>query len=167
MLSDLPISPLRPKNVGGGQPDPDLAAGRTLFAAANCQTCHGGPNWTRSRVDFTPPPLSETITGGQLVRFLNNVGTFDSSAFNEVRGAGTTIVTANGALGFNAPSLLGVFAGGPYFHSGSAPTLDDVLANVAHRSAGTGGVDTLSNVADRARIVKFLKSIDAKTPTFP
>jgi YVTN family beta-propeller protein len=162
-----PISPLRAKNVGGGQVDPEIALGRVLFASANCQLCHGGENWTRSRVDFAPPPTSETITGGQLVRFLTNVGTFDAAAFNEVRGVGTTIVQANGALGFNTPSLLSVFAGGPYFHSGSAPTLDDVLNNVTHRSAGTGGVDTLSSAADRAKLVKFLKSIDAKTPTFP
>jgi hypothetical protein len=162
-----PISPLRPRNVGGGQVDPEIAQGRALFAAANCLQCHGGPNWTRSRVDFTPPPVSETITGGQLVRFLTQVGTFDSAAFNEVRPVGTTIVTANGGLGFNTPSLLSVVAGAPYLHSGSAPTLDDVLNNVTHRAAGTGGVDTLSSAADRAKLVKFLKSIDAKTPTFP
>lgn len=162
-----PVSPLRPKNAFGGQADPEIGQGRALFAAANCQACHGGPNWTRSRIDFMPPPLGETIVDGQLVKFLVNVGTFDPTAFNEVRGVGTTIVPANGALGFNVPSLLSVFAGAPYFHSGSAPTLDDALANVTHRSSGTGGVDTLTSAADRARVVKFLKSIDAKTPTFP
>jgi YVTN family beta-propeller protein len=162
-----PISPLRARNVGGGQIDPDIVPGRALFAAANCQMCHGGPNWTRSRVDFMPPPLGETITNGQLVRFLTNVGTFDPGAFNEVRGVGTTIVTANGSLGFNIPPLVSVFAGAPYFHNGSAPTLDDVLSNVTHRSAGTGGVDVLASAADRARLIKFLKSIDARTPTFP
>jgi cytochrome c peroxidase len=109
----------------------------------------------------------ETITGGQLVRFLSTVATFDPTAFNEVRGVGTTIVTANGALGFNTPSLLSVFAGAPYFHSGSAPSLDAVLENVTHRSAGTGGHDPLTSPTDRAKLVKFLESIDAKTPTFP
>jgi len=162
-----PISPLRATNVGGGAPDPEIAQGRVLFTAANCQLCHGGPNWTRSRVDFIPPPVSETITGGQLVRFLKNVGTFDPAAFNEVRGVGTAIVTANGALGFNIPSLVAVFASAPYFHSGGAPTLNDVLGNVSHRAAGTGGVDTLSSAADRAKVVKFLRSIDATTPKFP
>jgi hypothetical protein len=34
---------------------------------------------------------------------------------------------------------------------------------VTHRSAGTGGVDTLSNAADRDKVVQFLLSIDAKT----
>jgi cytochrome c peroxidase len=146
-----------------------VSTGRALFASANCQQCHGGQNWTRSRVDYTPPPLSppEVITGGQLVRFLSPVGTFDPAAFNEVRGVGTTIVAANGALGFNIPSLLSVGAGAPYLHSGSAPTLDDVVNNVTHRSAGTGGVDTLSNLADRQALVRFLESIDETTPTFP
>src|SRR5262249_13487524 len=135
--------------------------------AANCQSCHGGPGWTRSRVDFTPPPTSETITGGQLARVLVNVGTFSGTAFNAVRGVGTTIVPANGTAGINIPSLVSVFAGGPYFHSGAAPRLDDVLDNVTHRSAGTSGVDTLASAADRAKLVKFLRSIDAKTLTFP
>ena len=152
-----PISPIHGK----------AARGRELFAQANCQSCHGGPNWTRSRVDFTPPPTAETITGGQLVRFLTNVNTFDAIAFNEVRPAATNIVVANGGLGFNVPSLLSVFAGAPYLHSGAAQTLDEVLDNVAHRSAGTGGIDTLSNGGDRKALVRFLESIDEGTPTFP
>jgi hypothetical protein len=65
------------------------------------------------------------------------------------------------------PSLLSVFAGAPYMHSGSAPTLEEVLENVTHRSAGNGGVDTLSNPSDRQALVRFLKSIDAQTPPFP
>ena len=143
--------------------------GRELFARANCQSCHGGPNWSRSRVDFTPPPTvpPEVITGGQLVRFLTNVNTFAAAAFNEVRPAGTNIVVANGALGFNIPSLLSVFAGAPYLHGGAAQTLDDVLDNVAHRSAGTAGIDTLSNAGDRKALVRFLESIDEETPAFP
>jgi hypothetical protein len=38
-----------------------------------------------------------------------------------------------------------------------------VLANVSHRSAGTAGVDTLGNAADRDRIVNLLRSIDGST----
>jgi len=157
-----PVSPLR------GQ---DVSQGRSLFSAANCQSCHGGADWTSSRVDFTPPPGAlEPITGGQLTRFLFPVGTFDSTAFNEFKAQGTAqaaIVAANGALGFNVPSLLSVFAGAPYLHSGSGQTLEDVLENVTHRSAGTGGVDTLSSPSDRQALVRFLKSIDAQTPIFP
>ena len=149
----------------------DVSQGRSLFSAANCQSCHGGADWTSSRVDFTPPPGAlEPIAGGQLTRFLFPVGTFDSAAFNEFKAQGTAqaaIVAANGALGFNVPSLLSVFAGAPYLHSGSGQTLEDVLENVTHRSAGTGGVDTLSSPSDRQALVRFLKSIDAQTAIFP
>src|SRR5262249_8186291 len=61
-----PISPLRPRNVGGGQVDPEIAQGRALFTAANCQQCHGGPNWTRSRVFFTPPPDAALVVNTQI-----------------------------------------------------------------------------------------------------
>ena len=56
----------------------DIDRGREVFQNANCQGCHGGKSWTRSIVDFAPPPTGETITGGQLVKFLRNVGTFES-----------------------------------------------------------------------------------------
>ena len=46
-------------------------------------------------------------------------------------------------------------------------SLDEVLNNVTHRSAGTGGVDTLTNAADRARLVKFIQSIDATSAPIP
>jgi hypothetical protein len=153
-----PISPNRNRNV---------KRGRELFAQANCQACHGGPNWTRSRVDFTPPPAAAEITAGQLTRSLTNVVTFDPTVANELRPVGTNIVAANGVLGFNIPSLLSVFAGAPYFHNGAAPTLDDVLDRVEHRSAGTGGTDQLSNPRDRAAVVRFLESIDETTTPFP
>lgn len=42
-----------------------------------------------------------------------------------------------------------------------------MLANVTLRSAGTGGVDTLTNPADRQQLVQFLLSIDANTVPFP
>ena len=34
---------------------------------------------------------------------------------------------------------------------------------ITHRSAGTGGIDSLSNPDDRRKLVKFLLSIDAST----
>jgi hypothetical protein len=62
------------------------------------------------------------------------------------------------------PSLLSVHAFHESFlHNGAAASLSQVLDNVTHRSAGTGGVDTLTNPADRAKIERFLLSIDAST----
>lgn len=90
---------------------------------------------------------------------------FDPALFNEV--------TQNGALplgssGFVPPSLLSIHATPQGFlHNGAARTLDDVLNNVTHRSAGTSGVDTLSAIADRQKIVRFLLSIDSTTAPVP
>ena len=150
----------------------DVAKGRELFAAANCQLCHGGPSWTSSLVDFSPPPVAEPITTGQLTNYLCDVGTFDPNAFNEIiagiANAGQANLNgANGVLGFNIPSLVSVFASAPYLHSGQCATLDCVLENVKHRSAGTAGVDTLTSSGDRKKLVRFLKSIDLTTPPFP
>lgn len=147
-----------------------IKKGRLLFEAAGCHTCHGGVNWTRSRVDYTPPPgAGESIVSGQLVRFLTDVGTYNPNAFNEVRIVGGTITQGNtlGSLGFNIPSLIGVANGGPYLHDGSAQSLEQVLENVTHRSAGSGGVDKLGLLVDRLKVVAFLRSISLKTVPFP
>lgn len=152
----LVSSPNQPRRKG-------LARGRELFEKAGCVVCHAGGGWSVSRRDFTPPPAANQISNGQLIRFLKKVGTFDPAAANEVRQNGAP---ALGADGFNPPSLLGAFALGPLLHNGSALTLDDIVENVTHRSAGTGGVDTLSNKGNRRTLVKFLSSIDATTTPF-
>ncbi len=164
-----PISPL-------GSYSPGVRHGRKQFETAGCQNCHGGENWTTSILDFTPPAAAAEVVDAQLVRFLCRVGTFDANLFadgagNEIRanalvaGAGAN-VQARGALGFNVPSLLSVFASAPYLHGGTAPTLDAVLDNVTHRSAGSGGVDMLTNPNDREAVVRFVKSIDRSTEPF-
>ncbi|NOT57512.1 MAG: hypothetical protein HOP18_23145 [Deltaproteobacteria bacterium] len=162
-----PISPLRSSSYQG-----NVTFGRILFQVANCQMCHGGPNWTSSRVDFIPPPAVAEVQDGQLKNFLCDVGTFDPNAFNEVRANGLTqvnapILVANGALGFNIPSLVSVFASAPYLHNGACATLECVLENKKHRSAGTHGVDRLGGSFFRRILVEFLKSIDLTTPPFP
>jgi YVTN family beta-propeller protein len=145
--------------------DPDVKAGRSLFAAANCQSCHGGPQWTNSSVNFTPPPPVGVVNlaTGEVTDQLRQVGTFDASFFNEVRANAAAPLGANG---FVPPSLLSLHAFPQTFlHNGAAGSLAKVLKNVEHRSAGSG-TDTLANAADRAKLEKFLLSIDAKTKPF-
>jgi YVTN family beta-propeller protein len=146
--------------------DPDVKAGRSLFAAANCQSCHGGPQWTNSSVNFTPPPplgVVDPLTK-EVSDQLRQVGTFDAAFFNEVR---ANAAPSLGANGFVPPSLLSLHAFPQTFlHNGAAGSLAKVLKNVEHRSAGSG-TDTLANAADRAKLEKFLLSIDAKTKPFP
>ena len=150
-----PLSPLR------GSTDPEIAEGRQIFINNNCQVCHGGPKWSVSTL--TPPITDQAqIAGGQIVAQLRNVGTFDPNAVNEVRANAQPPL---GADGFVPPSLLSVFAFPPFFHNGAAASLDDVIGDqfIAHRSAGTGGIDGLTNPEDRRKLVKFLLSIDAST----
>jgi YVTN family beta-propeller protein len=153
-----PISPV-------SSSDPTVITGRSLFGSAGCASCHGGPQWTRSRIDYTPPPSAGLLSNGQLIAQLRKVGTFDPTAFNEVR---ATAAAPLGADGFVPPSLLSVFAFPQTFlHNGAVDSLTAVLNNVTHRSAGTGGVDTLSSATDRQRLIAFLLSIDAQTVPFP
>jgi hypothetical protein len=46
-------------------------------------------------------------------------------------------------------------------------SLEAVLDNVEHRSAGTSGVDLLDDTELRRQLVRFLLSIDAATPPIP
>jgi YVTN family beta-propeller protein len=157
-----PISPFAPK-PGDSDARAKLSRGRLLFQSANCASCHGGGGWASSRRTHTPPPDPVLISNTQLAGFLRKVGTFDATKVNEVRASG---VPSLGADGYNPPSLLGAVALGPYLHNGSALTLEEVMDNVIHRSAGTSGVDTLATAADRKQLLDFLNSIDASTTPF-
>ena len=149
-----PISP-------ASKTDPDVVAGRAVFIDSNCQACHGGAQWSTSKVRSAAPPDASLLTAGQLIAELRPVGTFNATATNEVR---ANAAAPLGAAGFNPPSLLSLFAfPQTFFHNGSADTLDTVMQNVAHRSAGTG-TDRLQNAGQRAQLIKFLLSIDAATP---
>jgi hypothetical protein len=154
-----PISPV-------SKTEPDVIAGRALFTAANCQQCHGGPQWTTALIRYTPPPAAAQVNaGGELFAELRSVGTFNPAAFNEVRQNGAPSLGANG---FVPPSLLSIFAfPQTFFHNGAAGSLDEVMNNVQHRSAGTSGVDILTNPADRAKVVRFIESIDGATVFIP
>jgi cytochrome c551/c552 len=168
-------SPNRPLTTfeltfGGGNPTGgvnanDLEAGRRLFQQANCLACHAGGKWTRSTLDFVPPPNAAEVAseagaananqGQFLFRFLKNIGSFNLN----VAGAGNAIPGQPqiGAVekdtnnldglgkdhngdgkgnGFTIPSLLGIHAHPPYYHNGACETLDCVVADVEHRRAG-------------------------------
>jgi YVTN family beta-propeller protein len=158
-----PISPIPSHNVRA-------ELGRVIFEVQGCQNCHGGKNWTISALDYTPPPAATEVVDAQLVRFLCRVGTFDASLFtdgvsNEIRANAAANIQARGALGINVPSLISVFASAPYLHSGAAASLDDVLGNVTHRTAGRADhLDFLGVPLFRRLLVQFLTSIDRDTP---
>ena len=76
-----------------------INAGEEKFTALGCQTCH-------------PPPLFSDLQ-------LHDVGTGNPAKERNPHGRGTN---------FDTPSLRGVWFTAPYFHDGSAATLQEVFA---------------------------------------
>jgi YVTN family beta-propeller protein len=119
----------------------------------------------------TQPNTAGPVAPPQFPGVLVNVGTFTlgGGRTNELRvnlGDPGAIINPLGANGFNIPSLLSVHETAPYFYSGLARTLDEVLNG---SQDGNGGVrhHFVANATQRAQLIAFLRSIDQTTPTFP
>jgi len=94
---------------------------------------------------------------------VRDVGTFDEADPLEKKADGTR---AQGAMGFNPPSLFGLATSAPYFHNGAAKTLDDVFTArfATHLQSGNPVSLTGAQIAD---LIVFLRSIDESTAPFP
>jgi cytochrome c peroxidase len=104
------------RTAAGGLSDAALR-GQAVFMAHNCASCHN--------------PATDYTDG-----LMHNVGTLKASSGNRLGGALTAIRT---------PTLLGLHAGAPYLHDGSAATLEEVftvtggrLAQMEHGTMGSG-----------------------------
>lgn len=176
----------------GGLNPADVAQGRRLFFEAGCHICHGGTKWSNSFKDFTSPPAAaevfteagaaNTVQGQYLNRFLSDIDSFAlGTAANPIGGNVGAIelndtglaalgIDQNGdgaGNGFNIPALLGIFAVPPYYHNGACETLACVLSNETHRRSGRPTQpDVLADAENQARLVAWLKTLDAETP-FP
>lgn len=101
---------------------------------------------------------------------VRKVGTFDNEGPDgrgaaEIRQSGGA---AQGIGGFNVPSLLNINTGAPYFHNGSAETLEDLLESaefIDHLQAANQ-VFAFADAQEVADLVAFLQSIDDSTATF-
>jgi YVTN family beta-propeller protein len=105
-LDDVPRSPHR--NPDGSLTDDGLA-GRAVFAARDCLSCHVGPNFT----DSAPGVL-------------HNVGTIKPASGQRIGGPLT---------GLDTPTLKGSWNTAPYLHDGSAKGLADVIEIEGHGNA--------------------------------
>ena len=99
-LDEYPASPYRQAD---GTRTAAGHAGRNVFVAQSCATCHAG-------VDFSDD--------GQ-----HDVGTLGPASG---QGSGALLT------GLNTPTLLGLWLSAPYLHDGSAATLEEVLDNPTH-----------------------------------
>ncbi|MEZ4392481.1 MAG: hypothetical protein R3A48_15440 [Polyangiales bacterium] len=116
----------------------------------------------------------------QILCVLRSVGTFPTSldeARSGVAPSGVSVLewradmrtTAQGASGYNPPSLVGVALGAPYFHAGNARTLEEALSATFATHARALSPQFLTNTKTRAtqvrQLVAFLLSLDdAATP---
>jgi YVTN family beta-propeller protein len=141
--------------------------------------------------ETTPPATSGSPIGAQyLNRFLRDIGSFNlgvpnagnplganvgagekaSASLNAAGAAGPAPdalgIDYNGdgrGIGYNAPSLLGIDMLPPFYHNGACESLACVVDNVKHRTANGRQPDRLTTPQQRALVVTFLKSIDART----
>ncbi|MFT3840308.1 MAG: hypothetical protein QM723_25190 [Myxococcaceae bacterium] len=96
---------------------------------------------------------------------IRNVGTFLAADLLERKGDGSM---AQGAHGFNPPSLLSLATSAPYMHAGAASTLDQALdfnKFSQHINAANGAFSLTATQADQLKA--FLLSIDQSTTPFP
>lgn len=114
---------------------PAAVRGKVVFEGAGCPACHAGPDYTISasgaRYDVG------TITGASGFRLGDVLD------------------------GFDVPTLVGVWATAPYFHDGSAATLDDVVARSASLGGKHGAVAALS-ADQKADLAELLREIDGR-----
>ncbi len=117
-----------------GSFDPAAASrGQALFAgAAGCSTCHSGPEFTDANDRLHPP----------------------SDSMGEPEPAGVPSYASRSATKqYRTAPLKGVAQHPPYFHNGSAATLEDVVSTYdTRRSLGLTSTQ-------RADLVQYLKSL--------
>jgi YVTN family beta-propeller protein len=110
-----------PNRASNGALTAAAVAGRGVFAANGCGSCHGGTAFS-------------TSGSGTLV----DVGTIKPTS-------GARLGVAGGLTGIDPPTLRDVWATAPYLHDGSAPTLADAVR--AHRGVSIPEADLANLVA--------------------
>lgn len=172
-VSHVPYVPSPEKN-GSAVGDNGLPAAPTGLRTQLLGAVLPGLNFDTLKI--APERIAQVDGGTRVVGpervtcVIRSVGTFDGGNPLEVRADGTT---AQGELGFNVPSLLGVGGTAPYFHHGAASSLEAVFTEpfAPHFRAGnpaflpTAGA-TLAEQAQIADLVVFLRSIDDHTSPF-
>ena len=123
-LSETDPSPFR---TSAGALTTQAQSGKLIFQRQKCAVCHTGNAFTDSAS-----------------RLLHDVGTIKPSSGQRLGAA---------LLGFDTPTLKGLWDNGPFLHDGSAATLLDVLSNTLH----AGGTLT---TAEKNDLAAYLMQID-------
>jgi cytochrome c peroxidase len=123
---------------------------KLFFGKAHCSACHAGPNFTDNSY--------------------HNVGVgMDQKDFDKGRADISKLSGDTGA--FKTPTLREIAKSGPYFHDGSAKTLEDVINHYAKGGIASEWLDEeIFNIkiapAEKADLVKFLAE-GLSSPDYP
>lgn len=135
-----------PTRTPDGKLTDEAIAGQAVFARLGCPRCHLGPRYTDSG-DGNPT----LDLGGPVL--LHNVGTCATGVHPD-----QPVKAENGAqrpaCEFDTPTLNDLFDTAPYFHDGSAPTLDAVLDHKLRFFSLPA-----PSPQDRQRLLTFLRSL--------
>jgi cytochrome c peroxidase len=128
-----------------------------------------------------PTSMADAAANDQINCVLRAVGTFPGTPDSMNDGIAPNGVTvhevrpdmmtlAQGATGYNPPSLFGMATGAPYFHAGNARSLEEVFSATftSHHTALSANFLSTGDVPTQVRqIVAFLLSIDESAAAVP
>jgi YVTN family beta-propeller protein len=143
-----PKSPYRSKD---GKLSAVALEGKEFFEGkGGCITCHGGVNFTDSvkAVDGS----GKLTTGNR--DYLYDIGTGNGTDVKSAGDARAAMKNPRDNKHFDTPTLRGVWATAPYFHDGSAKTLEEAI-----RRHNTKEVSGLSD-GEIAKIAEYVGSIE-------
>ena len=135
-LTTVPPSPFR---AADGGMTAEALAGKALFesAAVGCATCHTGAEKTDSALGV-----------------LHDVGTITAASGRR---------NNQPLIGFDTPTLLGVWATAPYLHDNSAATLLEVITS--RNPANQHGATSQLSTEEKSQLVAYLSQLDERPPT--
>jgi mono/diheme cytochrome c family protein len=121
---------------------------------------------------FIGADAAANAANDQINCVLRDVGTFPAMGLAGIAPAGIVVkevranmtTPAQGATGFNVPSLLGMVTGAPYFHGGNARTLEEALGEAFDRHRRTFAENFRPDATQVRQLVSYLLSIDETTP---
>lgn len=123
-------------------------AGYELFKSVGCIACHQGANVGGNMFE-------RLGVMGEYFKDRGNVTTADYGRFNVTH-------LERDRFAFRVPSLRAVSLTAPYFHDGTAPTLDQAVRTMARYQLGRALSD-----GDVALLVAFLESLAGDLPAVP
>ncbi len=143
--------PKSPYRSADGQLTASALEGKELFEGkGTCITCHGGAEFTDS-VKAIGKDGNLTTTNTQ---FLHDIGTASKTDVSSNGDPRAGMKNLRDGQSFDTPTLRGVWASAPYFHDGSAKTIEEAI--LRHNNIEAQGLTR----GEITKIVEYVKSIE-------